>query len=263
MQVAHSLSNGRKMLVSLQGMFWEASGMADKAAELYKEFLKERPNDEIVSKRLVRYLNTLLNPCLASDTALLTRQPLKVAVEKTRGNTQAAAEALKKYLDVFSGDRDAWEELAELYIEVRNRMCGGRLNSKFDESLELSVGSCSLSRAAAFDVQAGLVLLRGAAHVPTRQPALVGESSRSVSWTVSVFWFVSLVTADIFISPLQVRYADVLYTQGHYRHARSYFAKAIEVSAGKNARALFGVLACHANITEKVGQFSSSLHLVS
>lgn len=32
---------------------------------------------------------------------------------------QAAIEALKKYLDVYANDKDAWEEMAELYLQVR------------------------------------------------------------------------------------------------------------------------------------------------
>ena len=33
--------------------------------------------------------------------------------------------------------------------------------------------------------------------------------------------------------------------------ARSYYAKAVEVSAGKDVRALYGILQCSAGITEK------------
>lgn len=36
------------------------------------------------------------------------------------------------------------------------------------------------------------------------------------------------------------------------RTARSYYAKAIELTAGGSLRALFGVLACSAHITDKV-----------
>ena len=41
-----------------------------------------------------------------------------MALEKTRGNLPGAAESLRNYLNVYSGDREAWEELAELYLEV-------------------------------------------------------------------------------------------------------------------------------------------------
>lgn len=32
---------------------------------------------------------------------------------------QAAIEALKKYLDVYANDKDAWEEMADLYLQVK------------------------------------------------------------------------------------------------------------------------------------------------
>lgn len=54
---------------------------------------------------------------------------------------------------------------------------------------------------------------------------------------------------------LLCRLADVLYTLGgnaNLKAARAYYSKAVEVSGGSNARALWGVTACCANITEKV-----------
>ena len=50
-----------------------------------------------------------------------------MAAEKTRGNTLAAVEALKKYLEVHAGDKDAWEEMGDLYLEVG----GGLANACF------------------------------------------------------------------------------------------------------------------------------------
>jgi hypothetical protein len=47
---------------------------------------------------------------------------LQVAVEKSRGNTSGAIESLRKYLDTYQNDKEAWEELAELYLEVGVRM---------------------------------------------------------------------------------------------------------------------------------------------
>ncbi len=56
----------------------------------------------------------------------------------------------------------------------------------------------------------------------------------------------------------QVRYADVLYTMGgssaNFRMARAYYAKAVELTGGQSPRALFGVVACCGNITDKVGE---------
>ncbi len=39
-------------------------------------------------------------------------------MERSRGNLAAAIEALRKYLDTFANDKDGWEELAEMYLEV-------------------------------------------------------------------------------------------------------------------------------------------------
>lgn len=56
---------------------------------------------------------------------------LQVAVERSRGNTTAAIDSLRKYLDNYQNDKEAWEELADLYLEVsgsgphRELMAGG------------------------------------------------------------------------------------------------------------------------------------------
>lgn len=47
--------------------------------------------------------------------------PAQVALEKTRGNLPGAVDLLRKYLDVWCNDREAWEELGELYLEVREQ----------------------------------------------------------------------------------------------------------------------------------------------
>ena len=103
---------------SPQGMYWEASGNTDKAAELYNEALDDKPGDEIIAKRLVRHaMWSCINELTRPEAPF---RCLQIAVEKTRGNTQAAVEALRKYLDIYAGDKDAWEELGELYLEVRS-----------------------------------------------------------------------------------------------------------------------------------------------
>lgn len=43
---------------------------------------------------------------------------MQVALERSRGNLLSAIDVLKKYVDVFSNDKEAWEELAEMYLEV-------------------------------------------------------------------------------------------------------------------------------------------------
>jgi hypothetical protein len=49
-----------------------------------------------------------------------------------------------------------------------------------------------------------------------------------------------------------VQYADVLYTIGgpsNYRTARTYYAAAVDLSNGQNARALYGLCAASAQLT--------------
>ncbi|EFJ50259.1 hypothetical protein VOLCADRAFT_73964 [Volvox carteri f. nagariensis] len=153
----------------LQGMYYEAVGDYTHAEGIYRDLLGQDPANEMILKRMV-------------------------ALERSRGNVNAAIEALRKYLDTFANDKEGWEELAELYLEVQNY------------------------RQAAFCYEELLM------HVP-------GNSS------------------------YYVRYADILYTTGgptNYKTARSYYAKAIELTAGGSLRALFGVLACSAHITDKV-----------
>lgn len=43
---------------------------------------------------------------------------LQVALCKTRGKLNDAVEGLKTYLQHWSNDREAWEELGDLYLEV-------------------------------------------------------------------------------------------------------------------------------------------------
>ncbi|KAG2483062.1 hypothetical protein HYH03_018045 [Edaphochlamys debaryana] len=153
----------------LQGMYFEAAGDYSRAEEAYKDMLVAEPGNEMVHKRMV-------------------------ALERSRGNTEGAITALRKYLDIFANDKDAWEEMAELYLEVLNY------------------------RQAAFCYEELLM------HNPAN-------------------------------SNFHVRYADILYTIGgptNCKTARSYYAKAIELTAGGSLRALFGVLACSAHINEKV-----------
>lgn len=50
---------------------------------------------------------------------------------------------------------------------------------------------------------------------------------------------------------LVLRYADVLYSMGgrdHFVTARKYYARAVELSGGASARALYGICACQAQL---------------
>ena len=53
----------------------------------------------------------------APEAAMLLKRG--VALEKSEGNPGGAIEALRKYLDTYQTDREAWEELGELYLQVR------------------------------------------------------------------------------------------------------------------------------------------------
>lgn len=44
-----------------------------------------------------------------------------MAICKSRGDFVAAAQGLVTYLEAFMMDREAWEELAEIYLKVENK----------------------------------------------------------------------------------------------------------------------------------------------
>lgn len=46
--------------------------------------------------------------------------PAQVAAARTKGDLPGAVEYLKTYLDFWMNDREAWEELTELYLEVND-----------------------------------------------------------------------------------------------------------------------------------------------
>lgn len=78
----------------LEGMFYEAKGDYTRAASVYKHVLESDPSAVAMTKRLV-------------------------ALEKTTGNVTGAISLLTEYLDVHQTDGEAWEELAELYVEAQ------------------------------------------------------------------------------------------------------------------------------------------------
>ena len=82
---------------AVQEMFLEARGSYDQAEVLILEQLEEAPDSQMLLKR-------------------------QVALEKTRGNLSGAIETLRKYVETFQTDREAWEELGHLYLEVRPAM---------------------------------------------------------------------------------------------------------------------------------------------
>ena len=77
----------------VQEMFLEARGSYEQAEALILEQLEEAPESQMLLKR-------------------------QVALEKTKGNLSGAIEMLRKYVETFQTDREAWEELGHLYLEV-------------------------------------------------------------------------------------------------------------------------------------------------
>jgi Flp pilus assembly protein TadD len=78
-------------------MYLEARGTYQQAEALILEELEQAPDSQMLSKR-------------------------QVALEKTKGNLAGAIEVLRKYVETFQTDREAWEELGQLYLEVQHHM---------------------------------------------------------------------------------------------------------------------------------------------
>ena len=60
---------------------------------------------------------------------------MQVALAKASGKPGAAIDLLRRHVDVYMTDREAWEELAELYVQVgggdtRRRCAGSILGSQ-------------------------------------------------------------------------------------------------------------------------------------
>ena len=51
---------------------------------------------------------------------------VQVALAKASGKPGAAIDLLRRHVDVYMTDRESWEELAELYVQVG---CGGHLTT--------------------------------------------------------------------------------------------------------------------------------------
>lgn len=77
----------------LQGLYYEAVGKPDRAQELYRATITQQPWISILPKRLA-------------------------ALHRSQGELPEAIDVLKHYLDHWSNDKDAWEELADCYLEA-------------------------------------------------------------------------------------------------------------------------------------------------
>lgn len=159
----------------LEGMWLEAKGWWEQADRFYENLLQEHPQDQKVMKR-------------------------QVAALKAQGKLLEAAQALRKYLETFQADFEAWRDLAELYL------------------------SLSMVRQAAF----------------CQEELLLSSPANPI---------------------YNLQYAEILYTLGgmeNLKAARSYYAAAIEYSAGENVRALWGVCLVDAALKQLSGKSSKS-----
>ena len=102
----------------MQEMYLEARGSYQQAEVLIQEELEQAPESQMLLKR-------------------------QVALEKTKGNLAGAIEALRKYVDTFQTDREAWEELGHLYLEVCVSV-GKHINYISPEHLLISISMRSL-----------------------------------------------------------------------------------------------------------------------
>lgn len=122
-------------VLRLQGMYYEAQGKAGRAEDLYHDALEEAPTAQGAARRLA-------------------------AAARSAGDAKRAAEYLRQYCDHWMGDRDAWEELADVYLEL-----GLYRQAAFclEELLTVAPGEANLH------VRYGDVLLTlgGAAHART------------------------------------------------------------------------------------------------
>jgi len=86
---------GNERVMGLMGMYQEAVAKDDKELELqllvYREFIKQKPTNLVIRKRLVALL-------------------------KSMGRTAEAVSALMELLDISPVDAESWAELAELYF---------------------------------------------------------------------------------------------------------------------------------------------------
>ncbi|KIY98996.1 TPR repeat protein oca3 [Monoraphidium neglectum] len=174
----------------LQGMFYEAQGNPEKAEGFYHEIIKEQPSNQTISKRLV-------------------------ACCRTKGDLPGAVEYLRTYLDYWMNDRSAWEELADLYLEV------------------------------------------GLPQQPLLHPGGSVEAGVMGLYRQAAYCLEELITMAPGEPNLHVRYADALLTLGgapNARTARAYYAKAVQLTRGRSARALYGLAAAAAALQGQAGQ---------
>ena len=111
----------------MQAIYFEAKGKYKEANDVLGKLLEDHPDSHFALKRLVRTLSTHQPSTLCTAAPCIQQHQgkqvpgcpfVQVAMEKTKGNLSKAIELLRTYVDTFMMDREAWEELAELYLQV-------------------------------------------------------------------------------------------------------------------------------------------------
>lgn len=158
---------GSKRVGRLEGMLLEAKGLWAEADRAYSSLLEDNPIDQVIHKR-------------------------KIAMAKAQGDFAGAIESIKKYLEIFMADQDAWRELAEIYISLQ-------------------------------------------------------------MYKQAAFCYEELILSHPTLPLYHIAYADVLYTLGgleNIQAAKKYYAATIDLTGGKNVRALFGICLCTSAIAQ-------------
>lgn len=177
---------------------------------------------------------------------------LQVAAARTKGDLPGAVEYLRTYLDFFMNDRDAWDELAELYLEVGRGV-----------SLPLTwlCLLASYKEDVSFAQRAHIAAVRrSVCSLPAAE--LLSEANRlTCGWRLvtrprqmglyrqAAFCIEELLTMAPGEPHLHIRYGEALLTMGgpaNARTARAHFSKAVALTHGRSARALYGLVACGA-----------------
>merc|ERR1712137_144871 len=91
-QLKHQFGNASVRVQILRGMIYEAEGDWNGARQFYQTLTQSNPTNQFLLKR-------------------------RICVEKASGRVAQAISLLTQYLDLFSVDVNAWEELGELHIK--------------------------------------------------------------------------------------------------------------------------------------------------
>ncbi|KAK3014082.1 hypothetical protein RJ639_008214 [Escallonia herrerae] len=138
------------------------------------------------------------------DQVILKR---RVALTKAQGNISGAIQRLIEYLEVFMADHEAWRELAEIYVSLQ------------------------MYKQAAFCYEE---LILSQPMIPLYHLAYADAD-------------IVLDCFEFLEEKLESGMQGVLYTLGgleNLQTAKKYYASTVDLTGGKNNRALFGVCLC-------------------